>query len=948
MVTCFKIWLQAIATTFLVFASITKNVAQPLHLLPEADVTSGLPSNIVHVTEQDHHKRLWIGTEQGLVILNDKTGQFKSIIETIGPNAVWAIAFYKDQVFIGTRYHGLFIFNLATASLFQTFSNNEIGLCRRLRVIHDTIFLATRSLPYKFVIENGKWKSIRIKSNLTQEFITDFALFKGKVYASIYGTSQHNIYELHEDSLFISKTISKTLEGHIPPNTLSLLSNDSSLFIGGDGFIQSEIIGGNVNFKSIRGSNNGKLYPIWDISNIDSLCFYGIGNPDNNQEGMILIQGVSNISNMRNNFYCQSLKSDTDRHGLWAGTYNRGLFYWSNPSNSIPIGANSFEDAEYVSVNTQIGLIHNNRKIALVDWKSRSIKTIIEIDKSLSNIHDIMAVSYIDNHLYFISRVTLHKCNLKGEVLYKSSYNLKSEGIAKTILKSNNRIQLFSLYHDYVFEFDGIKITNKKAISNEIKAAPYRGNILYFSVGTGFHYYDTIGHSLKTNHTTIESFCIKGDSLWALKGGMVYGYKIDLAKQALVPFVTENYQNKIKGFYPNWIAVAKGKLLLGNEKGILELSSINAQPKNYHYQGNYSTGKAPTSDGNSLIFNQNNFLSKFDPEQFNTPVSVSQFKPRIQPESDIYKNSPFKIDFLSNDYILLKSSLKEVIVTDENNKKIDTIYTILDEIDMPKGLKSGQYNLSIRINELKLPEMALFIEQSLTDSPFFYPGLGLALLVFVILLVRSLLLKKLYERKIMANRLQLLKQNLNPHFIFNSLNLIYSLVLQKKNEAAIKTISNFSDLHRYYLDNINKKDIPLTEELAFVESYLKMESERVELDDPFQYQILFSSEESLDNILVPPMILQPLVENAVKYSKSRPGIRSITIDLKKIGNRVCIGIENTTIESEHHKVHGNGLGIKLVKERIEIYNYTYRVKIEFRSRVKAHYYEAGYRQEIIF
>ena len=139
----------------------------------------------------------------------------------------------------------------------------------------------------------------------------------------------------------------------------------------------------------------------------------------------------------------------------------------------------------------------------------------------------------------------------------------------------------------------------------------------------------------------------------------------------------------------------------------------------------------------------------------------------------------------------------------------------------------------------------------------------LFVLLFLFILFEYLLDKRSYERHILENRLQLVKQHLNPYFVFNSLNLIYSLVLQKKNEAAIRTINSFSDLHRYYLDNIKKQRTSLRDELTFIESYLKMESERVQIDDPFIFELLSDMGEPTAEREVLAMILQLLVENAV-------------------------------------------------------------------------------------
>jgi LytS/YehU family sensor histidine kinase len=69
--------------------------------------------------------------------------------------------------------------------------------------------------------------------------------------------------------------------------------------------------------------------------------------------------------------------------------------------------------------------------------------------------------------------------------------------------------------------------------------------------------------------------------------------------------------------------------------------------------------------------------------------------------------------------------------------------------------------------------------------------------------------------------MKLLKKNLDPHFIFNSLNLTYMLLMQRKYEEAAASILKFSDLHRYFLEMMNNQEVSLAEEFKFLENYLE-------------------------------------------------------------------------------------------------------------------------------
>ncbi|MFZ9718692.1 MAG: hypothetical protein ACO3BD_04990, partial [Chitinophagaceae bacterium] len=135
----------------------------------------------------------------------------------------------------------------------------------------------------------------------------------------------------------------------------------------------------------------------------------------------------------------------------------------------------------------------------------------------------------------------------------------------------------------------------------------------------------------------------------------------------------------------------------------------------------------------------------------------------------------------------------------------------------------------------------------------------------------------------------------------------------------------------------------------FIESYLKLESGRVLIDHHFTYRLPLNVPEEILQQPVPPMILQPLIENTVKYASTDGGIREIWIDIEKTTQGWALGIENT-IASENSRTAPavNGLGLHLVAERIEIYNKSYGEQVTFVTQAKPKYSEHGYRCEIIF
>jgi LytS/YehU family sensor histidine kinase len=121
------------------------------------------------------------------------------------------------------------------------------------------------------------------------------------------------------------------------------------------------------------------------------------------------------------------------------------------------------------------------------------------------------------------------------------------------------------------------------------------------------------------------------------------------------------------------------------------------------------------------------------------------------------------------------------------------------------------------------------------------------------------------ESQLTQAQLQTLKMQLQPHFLFNTLNGIAGLVRDNRNKAAVNMIAGLSDLLRYTLENAGKQEVPLKEELAFLELYLDIQHMR--FSDRLQIEMQIEPE-TLD-ALVPNLILQPLVENAIRHGTSR-------------------------------------------------------------------------------
>jgi hypothetical protein len=171
------------------------------------------------------------------------------------------------------------------------------------------------------------------------------------------------------------------------------------------------------------------------------------------------------------------------------------------------------------------------------------------------------------------------------------------------------------------------------------------------------------------------------------------------------------------------------------------------------------------------------------------------------------------------------------------------------------------------------------------------------------------------ESEVREARLLALRYQLNPHFLFNSLNAVSTLVLDGNAPAATRMLAQIGDLLRTSLDSEVTAEVTLSQELAFTEGYLAIEQTRLGERLTIDMAVPMETRDAL----VPSMLLQPLVENAVRYGVAplvEGGWIAITSALDANRLRIVIGNSGRRGEGEQKK-NGNGIGIGNTVERLK-------------------------------
>lgn len=150
------------------------------------------------------------------------------------------------------------------------------------------------------------------------------------------------------------------------------------------------------------------------------------------------------------------------------------------------------------------------------------------------------------------------------------------------------------------------------------------------------------------------------------------------------------------------------------------------------------------------------------------------------------------------------------------------------------------------------------------------------------------------QKQIREATLSALQAQMNPHFIFNSLNVIQSFVYAGDKEQASRLIGTFSELVRQTLQFSRSALISLEEELSFIRSYTELEANRMGADLSIRYQI--DSQLNLKSIQLPPLLIQPFVENALRHGLyHKEGLRQLTIHVSGTNDSVCIEVDDNGI-----------------------------------------------------
>ncbi len=419
------------------------------------------------------------------------------------------------------------------------------------------------------------------------------------------------------------------------------------------------------------------------------------------------------------------------------------------------------------------------------------------------------------------------------------------------------------------------------------------------------------------------------------------GVKEGLPSISILALITDNY----------------GDIWASTPSSILRIRIVDTtlRIKVFNYQngidvGNFNHRAVAKDKWGNLYFGSKSGVLYFNPGTLKKKTKVASpflFIHKVESENLLING----LSFLEEGLILnpnQRTLLFEPALIDYTNVKENRYFYFLEGLDDKwhevKGespqiqytqLPSGNYVLHIKaVNSLGFSSqnqlnIAVIVTPHFWETTWFIIVVILCSLAAIGVFIYLALNTTVLQRRLMSSEIASLRSQMNPHFFFNALNSIQDFIFHQERRKAADFMSSFAKLLRSILENSSKKFISLNEEVSFLKLYLELESLRFE--GVLKYTISVDSSIDGGKQLMPPMLLQPLIENAIKHglTPKEENLR-LTIEFKTNKNRLqCVIRDNGVGRKEVSKNGGhNSKGLAIVKERLALLNKLHKKMFE--------------------
>lgn len=901
---------------------INTNVSGQLNHATNYSVNSGLPSNTVRSIYKDSKNRMWIGTSAGVCLFDGKNFQVMGMTQGLVGDNVFSITEDDQQnIWIGSMKGGISKYD---GKSFTNYTAQNGLVNNSVRVVwfskkYSLLFVGTNDGCSVF--DGKKFISLSAKeSKIKGLYVMGF--LDGEDCVNIYTYSPDYYYRYHIRTRLFKKIKSPDYSGKRHSTSPLIMANGDTIV---SNFADGIDVLNQGQIKTFPG--NGQVFDIrQDLSgNAWLACFadYTTRNPG----GLYFYDGVT-VKRYSERFGITdrsvwSLYYDSAFAQLWIGTLNEGLykvplatFDWYNASdldmkklnvkslflaknNTLWIGAQNsliirdpdgkltpfnneplldiwgtptpYSGLEFHCINddSQGNVYVSKSQNSLIQFRASEqfkIPRIFKVNPGATvfsfDSHD--SLYYSDKWWDRVFSCSFHSPNIDSDYFGKHPklpipqigkiistgdavwYSSKSEGLFMT---SKGKLFQFSktdhslplIINDICFDRLGNVVVGSN--SGEVLIVNYSAN-----KGLVVKHRLQPGKDIKGN--TVK-FIITDNTQHLFIGTNLGLNRIDLKALYQDNNVISNFFNGETGYFDNTGKVAEldheGNVWVGTDNHLLRINTkmldlLAAGEPNIEIDGlevNYQNFPA-FADQLALKHEQNNLIFHFRTVNY------------LNPQQTLYR---YKLSGLSERWSDFSTESK-VVFTSLNPGSYHLIAEVYNTIN---SSKTGRLEYKFRIHYPWYLTWWFLMLAVLT--------LGFAIWGGILYKTRKIRheekRKTEFARQLANLEIRALQSQMNPHFIFNSINSIQGFILKNKVDEALGYLMDFSKILRQTLDNASREFISLEEELQYIRYYLSLEMMR--FDQKFDVEINLPEDINPQSVQIPPMILQPYVENAIRH-----------------------------------------------------------------------------------
>lgn len=580
----------------------------------------------------------------------------------------------------------------------------------------------------------------------------------------------------------------------------------------------------------------------------------------------------------------------------------------------------------------------NDKKIILYSLKDQNGNPVINAGKSIFD---------QQGNIYIASRKNgFYKWHYpSGKVRHYNKWDIDSRETAKsdnelTPCLTDSKQNIWFTSKDGVYRFDHATEKYEHYTNHENESTPLMGAAAYIAEDKLQHYwiatlanglyelYFEKGKTVLKNYTRNSGIGLPADYCWAIK------------------------QNP-----------ADSSLWVSNIAGLVKFDPVTKRVLTILNQQN---GLAANDGGYSFGFVSNRRLAQLYFGYMNI-INLGQYKEnRLLPQ--VFFNS---VKVLDREYATQKENIQKKLLLEHNENFFQFEFTALvfnnanknqyayqlENIDSGwifsgqkntvtySGLKPGSYSFRVKAANSDGYWGKESVVNIIIQPPFYTSWWFILMMTAISGAVifgwnrykinqakKEERLKSTFRQLIAETEMKALRAQMNPHFIFNSLNSIQKYILKNDHFAASQYLTKFSRLIRLILDHSNQSNIILSSELDMLRLYIEMESLR--FDDSFEYDIQIANSINSETITIPSMLIQPYVENAIWHGllhKEEKGKLTVDFSTDNNGN-IQVSIEDNGIGREKaaelkskQVLKKKSFGMQITEARIAVINRIYNI-----------------------